>query len=612
VQAGGASCACDSGFHASGTACISDGGVFGMNIPAGHPRLLFNATNLPAAQAWYTANPFDPRSDDPMGQALKGLLANDAASCAAAVTWAKAESAGMRVDGTACDDCRWSGETIIVTYDWCYGLMSDADRTALETTTDAWIDHWRTQSWGGVPMHENNYYWGYTRNEFEWGVVRYDANPTFATTQLDDALNVRLANDFYPATDAVGGVGQEGAQYGPYVLGYATIPLVSAGQMGRDMFGESNYFLAGIYAYIYETAPSGDLFTWNDNDGYAPSSSNDAFIADFMTASALNWKASPAGGHARKWLATTGAQPDLHITVIDDGSPAAGDLSSLPLDYYAAGPSYLFGRSSWSATASAYMLSLGAEHGVGHNHEDYGGFQLARGGVWLSRESVGYGGSGIDLVGLGGSGTGDVRTAIAHNTVAVGSALPADGGDPVIRRLESQAGYSFANVDLSPVFASGHVERDFVWVRKLEALVIYDRGANVFLAHCETVPVTSGNTSTCTNGAHKLVLTSLVGSPSFGVVTEGSMSGQSRVEVGVSGTEMVTVLQALDASGTPFVPSLVDNGSSYTVTLDGTVSMSLAKGTSSSGGSITIDGTTTSFRSDVQPMTVTASGPAWQ
>jgi hypothetical protein len=40
--------------------------------------------------------------------------------------------------------------------------------------------------------------------------------------------------------------------------------------------------------------------------------------------------------------------------------------------------------------------------------------------------------------------------------------------------------------------------------------------------------------------------------------------------------------------------------------------ITFAKGMASTGGSITTGGTTTSLRGDVQPTSVTDSGPSWQ
>lgn len=604
------------------TACTpgSGGSVFGMTIPTDHPRILFDGAHLAKAKAWWSAHTPTVKSDDYLGLAMQGLLADDAASCASAITWAKAQSAGMRTDGTACDDCRWDGENIILVYDWCFSHLDAASKSALEASTDAWIDHWRTQSWGGVPMHENNYYWGYLRNELEWATTRQTDDPTLATTLYHDAFDVRLASDFFPATGVVGGLGQEGAQYGRYILYYMSVPLVMTADLGRNLICESDYFLSGIYAYVYETTPAAasdgqfEVFTWNDNDAYAPSSAVDSDVADFMTVAAQSWPTSPAGGHARQWMKTVGADADLHLQAIDDGAPAATPFDALPLDYFAAGPRYLFSRSSWDSNATALMFELGSEDGVGHDHLDFGSFQIVRGGHWLSRESVGYGGSGIDLVGLGGSGTSDVREPVAHNVVASGGALPDDeSASPVVTRLESQPGYVFASVDLTSAFSgSKHVVRDMIFVRDLETLVVYDRGADTFLAHCETAPVISGPKSTCTVGTDALVTTALLGSPTLHDVVEGSPSGQHRVEIVTSGGTMLTVLQAKDASAAALSPSVSDTGSQHVLTLDATHSITFTKGASSTGGSIMLGGATTPVRADVQSMIVDAAGPVWK
>jgi len=71
-------------------------------------------------------------------------------------------------------------------------------------------------------------------------------------------------------------------------------------------------------------------------------------------------------------------------------------------------------------------------------------------------------------------------------------------------------------------------------------------------------------------------------------------------------------VQAKDSSAASLSPTVTDNGSSYTVTLSGTTSVTLVKGMASSGGSITVSGTTTPLRTDVQQISVTDTGPAWQ
>jgi hypothetical protein len=90
--------------------------------------------------------------------------------------------------------------------------------------------------------------------------------------------------------------------------------------------------------------------------------------------------------------------------------------------------------------------------------------------------------------------------------------------------------------------------------------------------------------------------------------------GQYRLEVTDAGSAQsyfLHVIQARAAADANFSPSVTDNGSSYTVTLDGTHSLVFNKGMNSSGGSITISGNTTNFRTDVQPISYGDSGPVW-
>jgi len=47
------------------------------------------------------------------------------------------------------------------------------------------------------------------------------------------------------------------------------------------------------------------------------------------------------------------------------------------------------------------------------------------------------------------------------------------------------------------------------------------------------------------------------------------------------------------------------------VTLNGSNSITFQKGPTSSGGSVTVNGTTSSLRAGVQSFTVTDAGPAW-
>jgi hypothetical protein len=166
--------------------------------------------------------------------------------------------------------------------------------------------------------------------------------------------------------------------------------------------------------------------------------------------------------------------------------------------------------------------------------------------------------------------------------------------------------------------------REYVFVRGLETLVILDRvqsssatATKTFLSHCETNPTTGAATATCTNGGQALVMTTLVpASPSLRVVAEGGGIGQHRIEVdtspGTAQSYILTVLQAKDAAGASLAPSVVEDASTFTVTLNGSNGIVFQKGMTSTGGSITTGGSTTAFRADVQGIAVGDAGPAWQ
>ena len=73
----------------------------------------------------------------------------------------------------------------------------------------------------------------------------------------------------------------------------------------------------------------------------------------------------------------------------------------------------------------------------------------------------------------------------------------------------------------------------------------------------------------------------------------------------------MTVLQAHDAGATPLTPTVAEDGTSYTVTLNGATSVTFAKGMTSTGGSVRIGGASTPLRTTVQTMAVTGDGPTW-
>jgi len=645
-----------SGEHAEATVTVAQlaATTHGMAIPAGHPRLWFNPSRLARAKAWFQTHPFTaPSSEDSGGgygdTALHGLLSDNAGgACTRAITWGLSRLGDVDDSGgTACDSCRWTGEQLILIYDWCYAYFTPTQRATYVAGVSTGLQAWSRKSWGGPGMFQNNYYWGYLRNELEWSITAYDENPAWAEAMLDWVFTNRLQNGFNPSTApggaSRGGVASEGSEYGPVVGAYPLVPFVTANLLGRNIYEETPFWRESVYALIYATTPAPTrvpdvtgmgytVFPFSDDEGWnSRFQAQTHYFPDFMTTMASYWPTQNVGRHARQWATMVGITPWRHVQAVDvPTTPLAFD--ALPLDFYASGPRYLYGRSAWGPSGTVFMAQLGdaAEDTIGHQHGDYGTFQIWRGGRFLSHESAAYAGSGnSEVVGYAGNGSVDGALGIAHNSVLIDGVSPGpqySGPAAVVERLESRPGYTFAVVDLvPPATRMAQWRRELVFVRGLETLVVLDRiettaagATKTFLNHCETSPVVSGNSSaTCTVDTQALTMTTLLPAQrAYRVVDEGAHPySQYRIEVdttpGTTQSYILNVLEARGAADAPLTPTVADNGTSYTVTLDASTSITFQKGMTSTGGTIRIGGVDTPLRAGVQTMSVTGDGPSW-
>jgi hypothetical protein len=270
---------------------------------------------------------------------------------------------------------------------------------------------------------------------------------------------------------------------------------------------------------------------------------------------------------------------------------------------------------------------LGVITGAGNTHDDLGNWQLWRNGAWLVRESAAY---YVMFTGQGGTGSVFAREEVAHNIMLVGGrglAHESGRGGPVVRRLESRAEYTYVDADLTGGYrvndpfnpqrdnpAAQHVERELLFLRGLETLIIVDRvqatAPTTFLAHFETMPTVEDATHvSAVNGDQAVRLTTLApATATYRVVDEGGL-GQFRLEVDNTATGLthwVHVVQARDAAAGNVNATLAETATELTVSLGGTTVV-FNKGMTSSGG--TVNGQP--LRAEVQAVTLTESGPVW-
>src|SRR5207245_2134035 len=100
--------------------------------------------------------------------------------------------------------------------------LTPAQRQTFMDRYNHYAEAMMEKPWGGPTMAGDNYYWGYLRNELNWGIASYYENP-MAQTFLQDALVTRWQQSFLPyaaSGSGLGGLAPEGAQYGRYMLGY--------------------------------------------------------------------------------------------------------------------------------------------------------------------------------------------------------------------------------------------------------------------------------------------------------------------------------------------------------------------------------------------------------
>jgi len=463
--------------------------------------------------------------------------------------------------------------------------------------------------------------------------------------------------------------------------------------LGRDIYNETDFFKEQVYWVIYSTTPAVTYHTlFNDSYYQMQTYADDEqwtqggmiyarnYYQDFMNFASNYWSSINVGKDARQWyntiMAGNGTKAVDNFILAQDLNPSVRATSNLPLDFYASGMQYMYGRKAWDTSSTYFWWQMG-NGGYGHEHKDTGNFHIWRGGRWLTRETPGYCdvitgyGYASNRIGNAACGCGDGgRTGeVSENMIVFGTPLGTDTilmptvfTNSVVKRLESAAGYSYADVDMTNEYkwngyaenerhAAVHVEREFLFLRNLETTVIFDRittgnvtmgvdigkaaadVVNTFLLHSEVNPTLEDATHiTITNGTQVLRVTTLVpSSPTRRVIDEKSCTGcghevgQYRIELDTSGKAQryfLNILQARASSDANITASVVDSApgdpttGTFTVTLHpatgSDTKIVFNKGQTSSGGTVSLTGAQAlNLRAGVQTISYTDNGPVW-
>src|SRR5262249_53944980 len=145
-----------------------------MTIPTGHPHLWWTPDRIARARAWVQAHNYTPDSSDPTAQAFAYVATGNTTYAQNAIAWLRTVQSMRYLEDQ--DQTRWQGEHAILVYDWCYDQLTAADKMAIQPYFTTRIQAWETDQWGGPNRghDDGNYYWGYTRNDLEWGFAVHD------------------------------------------------------------------------------------------------------------------------------------------------------------------------------------------------------------------------------------------------------------------------------------------------------------------------------------------------------------------------------------------------------------------------------------------------------
>jgi hypothetical protein len=424
------------------------------------------------------------------------------------------------------NDYRNAGPLMAMVYDWCYPLMTSAQKTKFYTALDLSSRFFLTDTNPNVQNTARadafnlgqgpggNLYAGYWSASLLIGYATFGDNPTDDTVnqtnfQISSALTEFQTNvvPFYNTGFGVGGMLAEGAEYSPEVWFYIGRFLLAAESAeNRDLWASvPNWPIDAANAIFNYTSPTTANRWYSTLYTYEPLEYGDIQLdARYQLAEgtriamleiAYHLGNSTEGNYARWYL--NNIQPSFNpsrknqdyalwdFMFLDPIGEQTDYRSSLSPDYYSAGNEFVFGRSDWSPNATWTTFNSGPAL-TNHQHMQAGNFTIYRKGQWLVLDPPGYsvGWSSFDVHSIFGyKGTLD--------TVWKGPAVAKCEGVASIPRYEDgpNAAYIYARGNTGPNYRvdAGYstregdwlnpqtVSRDWVYL-KPDYWVVFDRG----------------------------------------------------------------------------------------------------------------------------------------
>lgn len=178
----------------------------GFTITQAHPRLWIPAGSpqLTQAETWAANNPqncahYGGYLYSQEMACIAFYHVTTGSDCSTAVTWAANVDQSNIVNGwppassetvqtvIGSNDIRWSGEYAMLVYDWCHDQWSSTQISGFVSAMNTWLENIELSCWSGVAGSSpfgnpqsctvngdaDDFYFGYLRNDLDWGIVTY-------------------------------------------------------------------------------------------------------------------------------------------------------------------------------------------------------------------------------------------------------------------------------------------------------------------------------------------------------------------------------------------------------------------------------------------------------
>ncbi len=418
---------------------------------------------------------------------------------------------------------------VAIVLDWCWNIMSAAQRDNFISQLDTWGADLMTGAPWAWEEPSGNYYYGHC-----WAIltIAYAIHGHSGNAQdyLDRAYLMLDQGIKYTKGEEVmwdymgnftgrakGGLWNEGTSYGCVDNEFicAAILAVRSAETDKSNFPESGFPFPNevIQFYIHALCPSGD-HTYIDGDGASRGDIGPATRVPILLCTAL--ASDQYAGYGKYWLDahTTRATYDYklyHEFMWYPEEAAAVDYrGTIGKQYFCEGSQVLFWRSGWSENDTWMAFRIGLLN-TGHAHNGLGHFIIYDSGYLVADKALETN-NGMDI--------GDVN----HNVLYI---APVEDkrlywGSSEIVHYEVTPDYVYLAGDMSPVYNAQPdyrnntvevKEREFFILKEEDVLLVMDRGKSfntsvdkTFQLYLRNQAAASGDDYIVANGNSNLII----------------------------------------------------------------------------------------------------------